>query len=163
MHDVTFALAVILGSGFFIGKLGQLARLPSVTGYILAGVILGPSVLNLVSEETITRKLGHFTQIALMLIAFRIGEHLEISRLKRFLKSVGLIGICETKRRLFQKVMLGNFFCGPGIRFAKAAGLNSIKIYSTPYWRSIVATAPASTLHVMRELNSRETLTTTPA
>ncbi|MCG6879079.1 MAG: hypothetical protein LJE96_08050 [Deltaproteobacteria bacterium] len=93
MHDVTLALAVILGSGFFIGKLGQLARLPSVTGYILADVILGSSVLNFVSEETITGKLGHFTQIALMLIAFRIGEHLEISRPKRSLKSVGLIAI----------------------------------------------------------------------
>ena len=161
MYDVTFALAIILGAGFFIAKLSQLVRLPSVTGYILAGVLLGPSALNLVSEETITEKLGHFTQIALMLIAFGIGEHLEISRLKRSLKSVGLIGISETSGA-FLFVMLGTFF----VAWVSGVGesgwvLQDYAVLALLFGAVSVATAPAATLHVMREMKAAGPLTTT--
>ena len=73
MQEVTLALAVLIGAGFMMAKLGQFVRLPSVTGYICAGLLLGPSGLNLVKVEDLGPKLGHFTQIALMLIAFGIG------------------------------------------------------------------------------------------
>ena len=161
MYDVTFALAIILGAGFFIAKLGQIVRLPSVTGYILAGVILGPSALNLVSEETITGKLGHFTQIALMLIAFGIGEHLEISRLKRSLKSVGLIGISETSGA-FLFVMLGTFFVAWGSGVGESGWtLQDYAVLALLFGAVSVATAPAATLHVMREMKAAGPLTTT--
>ncbi|EFK10073.1 universal stress family protein [delta proteobacterium NaphS2] len=161
MYDVTFALAIILGAGFFIAKLGQLVRLPSVTGYILAGVLLGPSALNLVSEETITEKLGHFTQIALMLIAFGIGEHLEISRLKRSLKSVGLIGISETSGA-FLFVMLGTFFVARVSGVGESGRtLQDYAVLALLFGAVSVATAPAATLHVMREMKAAGPLTTT--
>ena len=161
MHDVTFALAIILGAGFFIAKLGQLVRLPSVTGYILAGVILGPSALNLVSEETITEKLGHFTQIALMLIAFGIGEHLEISRLKKSVKSVGIIGVSETSGA-FLFVMLGTFFVARLSGVGESGwAFQDYAILALLLAAVSVATAPAATLHVMRELKAVGPLTTT--
>ena len=69
MVNVTLALAILLSVGFIVAKLGQLIRLPSVTGYICAGLLLGPSVLNLINETTAINELGHFTDIALMLIA----------------------------------------------------------------------------------------------
>ncbi|MEJ2587534.1 MAG: cation:proton antiporter [Deltaproteobacteria bacterium] len=161
MHDVTFALAVILGAGFFIAKLGQLLRLPSVTGYILAGVILGPSVLNVVSEETVTGRLNHFTQIALMLIAFGIGEHLELSRLKRSIKSVGLIGIGETSGA-FLFVALGTFFVAQASGVGETGwGHQDYAVLAVLFGAVSVATAPAATLHVMRELKAAGPLTTT--
>ena len=161
MYDVTFALAIILGAGFFIAKLGQIVRLPSVTGYILAGVILGPSALNLVSEETITGKLGHFTQIALMLIAFGIGEHLEIRRLKRSLKSVGLIGISETSGA-FLFVTLGTFLVAWGSGVGESGWtLQDYAVLALLFGAVSVATAPAATLHVMREMKAAGPLTTT--
>ena len=95
MENITLALAVLLGSGFAVSKVGQFFKLPSVTGYICAGLLLGPSGINYLSAESIGHQLGHFTQIALMMIAFGIGEHLEIKRLRSSVKSVMSIGLFE--------------------------------------------------------------------
>lgn len=161
MHDVTLALAIILAAGFAAAKLGQLIRLPSVTGFICAGLLLGPSGLNLITEEAITDKLDHFTQIALMLIAFGIGEHLEIKRLRRTAKSVGYIGISETLGA-FLFVSAGTFLV------ARATGVGELTwkmkdflVLAVLLGAVSVATAPAATLHVMRELKAAGPLTTT--
>ena len=61
MHDVTFALAVLLVAGFLTAKLGQLLKLPSVTGYILAGLLLGPSGVGLITKDVMGTQLEHFT------------------------------------------------------------------------------------------------------
>lgn len=70
-------------------------KLPSVTGYILAGLLLGPSGFGIVTMETVGNKLHHFSQIALMLIAFGIGEQIEVKRLRQSARSIGVIGVCE--------------------------------------------------------------------
>lgn len=80
---VTFAIAILLAAGLAASKVTQRFHLPSVTGYILAGLLLGPTGLGVITEETIGRNLTHFTQIALMLIAFGIGEHIELKKLKQ--------------------------------------------------------------------------------
>ena len=49
--EVTFALAILVSAGFVAAKAAQFLRLPSVTGYIVMGVLLGPSGLNVVKEE----------------------------------------------------------------------------------------------------------------
>lgn len=161
MFDVTLALAVLLSAGFLTAKLGQIIRLPSVTGYILTGFILGPAGLNFITEETFGGRLEHFTQIALMLIAFGIGEHLELKRLKPVAKSICLIGICETSGA-FLLVGFGTFLL---------AGLTKIGgqqwqvidylIFSLLLGVVATATAPAATLHVMRELKAAGPLTST--
>lgn len=160
MHDVTFAVAVMLGTGFLIAKMGQLVRLPSVTGYIIAGIVLGPSILNIVPEQIIDSRLDHFTQIALMLIAFGIGEHLEISRLKRSIKNIGLIGIGETLGA-FLLVAVGTFFVsdisGAG---ENGWGIKEYAVLSLLFGAISTATAPASTLHVTQELKAAGPLTT---
>ena len=161
MINVTLALAILLCVGFIIAKLGQLIRLPSVTGYICAGLLLGPSGFNLINEANVLDKLDHFTDIALILIAFGIGEHLELKSLKRSAKSVAYIGIGETSGA-FLLVSAGVFIV------AHATGVGD------PAWNIInylalslllgavsVATAPAATLHVMRELKAVGPLTTT--
>ena len=161
MHDITLALAILLISGFLVAKLGQLINLPSVTGYICAGLLLGPAGFKLITVDTIGSRLEHFTQIALMLIAFGIGEHLEIKRLKPIAKSVLLIGFFETSCT-FVAVMFGSFII---------AKLTSLVIHEWNYQNYIalcillgavaVATAPAATLHVMRELKASGPLTST--
>ena len=80
MNEVTFGIAVLLATGLLCAKIVQLIRLPSVTGFILAGLVLGPSGFGLLTMESIGHRLDHFTQIALMLIAFAIGEHIELRK-----------------------------------------------------------------------------------
>lgn len=159
--EVTLALAILLGVGFAAAKLGQLIRLPSVTGYVCAGLILGPSGFALITPELIGDKLSHFNQIALMLIAFGIGEHLELKRLKKTARTVFFIGFFES---FFSFIFVSGaiflivFFLGLGPKdwllrhyFSLAMLLGAIAI----------ATAPASTLSVMRELRAKGTWTTT--
>ena len=94
--EITLLLAVILIAGFVAAKAGQAMRLPSVTGFIAAGLLLGPSGMHVITAEATSNQLGHFTQIALMLIAFGIGEHLELKRLKITAKTVLSICLADT-------------------------------------------------------------------
>jgi len=160
MENITLALALLLGVGFVVAKVGQLIRLPSVTGYIFAGILLGSSGFNLISAHAVGLQLGHFTQIALMLIAFGIGEHLEISRLRASLRTVSIIGVCEIIVT-FALVSVGAFF------IATVTGLGAVEWTSRQYvvlsvllGAVSVATAPAAIMHVIRELRAAGPLTT---
>ena len=161
MQEVTLALAVLIGAGFMMAKLGQFVRLPSVTGYICAGLLLGPSGLNLVKVEDLGPKLEHFTQIALMLIAFGIGEHLELKRLRQIMKSVGLIGLFETSGA-FLLVSLGTFMVARMTNLGEAGWvMKDYLVLAILLGAVSVATAPAATLHVMRELKAAGPFTST--
>lgn len=152
-------LGVLLAAGFACAKLAQRLRLPSVTGYILAGALLGPSGLDLFTPEALTKDLGHFSQLAIMLIAFGVGEHLEWAKLRSALKRVTLVGLGETSLAFacvasacYLAASLGGL--GPATwrasdYLALAALLGAVS----------VATAPATTMHVLRELRAAGPLT----
>lgn len=160
MENITLVLSVLLGLGFAAAKLGQLLRLPSVTGYICAGFLLGPSGLNLITAETISTKLEHFSQIALMLIALGIGEHLELRRLRKTIRFVWPIGLAE----VFFTVSLvggGIFFIVQQIPLNTSSWTTlDYHILAMLFSVVAVATAPAATLHVIRELRATGTMTT---
>lgn len=161
MEDVTLGLAVLLAAGMLAAKAGQLLKLPSVTGYILAGLLLGPSGFGIVTMESVGNKLHHFTQIALMLIAFGIGEQIEVKRLRQSARSIGAIGVAEAAGALVL-VASASFFV------ARLCGLQCADWSTDDYLVMAlllgavsVATAPATTLHVMRELKAKGPLTST--
>ena len=79
---ITFDIAILLAVGLLAAKVCQRCSLPSVTGYLLAGLLLGPSGFGLITPESLNGSLDHFTHIALMLIAFGVGEHLELKKLR---------------------------------------------------------------------------------
>ncbi|HKI84205.1 MAG TPA: cation:proton antiporter, partial [Candidatus Krumholzibacteria bacterium] len=74
-------LAVILVAGVLSGQLARRVKLPAVTGQILAGVVIGPSILDLASIEAI-HSLHPITNFALGLIAVAVGNHLNLKRLR---------------------------------------------------------------------------------
>jgi Kef-type K+ transport system membrane component KefB/nucleotide-binding universal stress UspA family protein len=159
MNEVTLGIAVLLAAGLLAAKIAQLLRLPSVTGFILAGVLLGPSFAGVITMESVGRQLEHFTEIALMLIAFGIGEHIELRRLGGLARQVSYVSA-------FQALASFVFVCGgtyltvlflsgpepdPGNHLIPALLLGAVA----------VATAPATLLHVVRETGARGPLTTT--
>lgn len=157
MNEVTFGIAVLLATGLFFAKLAQLIRLPSVTGFILAGLVLGPSGFALLTMETVGHRLDHFTQIALMLIAFGIGEHIEIRKLGNVARDVGYISVVQA---------IGSFFLVTAGTLATSLLLSGQEgIFREQLTLALllgavaVATAPASILHVVRELGARGPLT----
>ncbi len=159
MQEVTFGIAILLAAGLLFAKLAQLLRLPSVTGFILAGLVLGPSGLGLITMETMGHRLDHFTQIALMLIAFGIGEHIELRRLGDVARDVGYISVIQALGAfvlVMAGVLLASWLLGdpetvPHEHLVLALLLGAVA----------VATAPAAILHVVRELGARGPLTAT--
>lgn len=57
-------------------------RVPEVTGYIVAGIALGPSVLGWLSEDSLVA-LGILSEVALGLILFSVGSVFEFSLFRR--------------------------------------------------------------------------------
>ena len=159
MHNTTLVLAILLSAGFAAAKLGQRFRLPSVTGYIVAGLLLGPSGLRLVTADKIGSNLEHFTQLALLMIAFGIGEHLDMKRLKHSIKSVGCIGLAETSGA-FLFVGFGTFFIARLTGVCTDWQMIDIAVLGLLLGAVSVATAPAATLLVIRELKAAGPLTT---
>lgn len=146
MNEIV-SLGVILLLALLAGHLVQILRLPEVTGYILAGIALGPSVLGWVSVENL-QALEVFSEVALGLILFSIGSVFEYRLLLRFGLRVLWLTVAESALAcLF--VVFGMLMLGQSWQIALLLGAIAI------------ATAPASTLMVLRECNARGPLSDT--
>jgi len=156
---VTLGFALLLASGFFVAKICQRFHLPSVTGYILAGVLLGPSGFNLINSFSIGSNLDHFTNIALMLISFGIGEHVELKKLHEQIRTVAWVAACESIGAfvfVFGAVFLTIHFTGVGVDGWQLRNYIAISLLLAAVG---LATAPAATLMVVREVKASGTFT----
>ena len=79
--QVLLAVTLLWLAGFGMSRITKLLHLPNVTGYILAGVVIGPYVLNLIPAE-LTGGMEFLTAVALSFIAFGVGRYLRLDRLK---------------------------------------------------------------------------------
>lgn len=91
---IIFSIAVILFAGFLLTRVTKKLRLPNVTGYIFAGVIVGPYVLNVIPHELI-QHMDFMTDIALAFIAFRTGKYFKMSFLRERGKEIVLLTLFE--------------------------------------------------------------------
>ena len=159
--EITLLLAVILTVGFVAAKAGQALRLPSVTGFIAAGVLLGPSGMHVITAEATSNQLGHFTQIALMLIAFGIGEHLELKRLKVTAKTV--LSICLTDTIVALILVGGGILLTAWLITPAGTALffRDYLVLAVVLATVSIATAPGTILFITRECRAVGPLTTT--
>ena len=70
---VLCSLSIILFAGFLLTRLTKRLHLPNVSGYILAGVLIGPQVAALVPSHILDH-MGFVSDIALAFIAFGVGK-----------------------------------------------------------------------------------------
>ncbi|MBN1327109.1 MAG: cation:proton antiporter [Candidatus Cloacimonetes bacterium] len=134
-------LSLLLGRGV------SLIRSPLIVGYILAGAIFGPAVLNLVNEAQIA-SLDIINLVVLSLIGFGIGGELRFSELQKLGKSIISIVILES---------LGAFLL---VGIAVSLILKSIPM-GLIYGSLASATAPAGTVEVIKQYRARGRFTTT--
>ena len=73
--QILLAVAVIWVAGFLMTRATKVLHLPNVTGYILAGVAIGPYALDIIPHE-ITQGMDFMTDMALSFIAFGVGQYL---------------------------------------------------------------------------------------
>lgn len=67
--EVLFNLAVLLSTSFIVGELFERIGLESIIGYIIAGLLLGPSVLDIINMDSVVA----FGTIGATLILFQAG------------------------------------------------------------------------------------------
>ena len=141
------SLGVILLLALLSGHLVKFLRIPEVTGYVLAGVAMGPSVMGWVSSENLAA-LQVLSEVALGLILFSIGSVFEFSRFARIGKRILYLTLAES---LLAAVLVtfGMLLAGQPWQVSLLLGAVA------------VATAPASTLMVIRECNSKGPLSDT--
>jgi Kef-type K+ transport system membrane component KefB/nucleotide-binding universal stress UspA family protein len=156
---VTLGVALLLAAGLLVAKICQRFHLPSVTGYILAGVFLGPTGLNIINGHSIGTNLDHFTSIALMLISFGIGEHVELKKLRKHFRTVAWIASCEAIGAfifVFGAVFLTIHFTGIEVAGWQLKNYIALSLLLAAVG---LATAPAATLLVTRELKASGSFT----
>ncbi|MBD3368602.1 MAG: hypothetical protein GF405_10610 [Candidatus Eisenbacteria bacterium] len=89
-NNLIFGVGALLLAGFVGGKLATLLKLPTISGYIVAGLLLGPSVLNVVPDH-IVESLAPVPHIALGLIAITIGSEFRIAKLRKTGRNIVII------------------------------------------------------------------------
>ncbi len=135
------SLGLILLLALLAGNLVKVVRIPEVTGYILAGIALGPSVLGWVSHDNL-QALEVLSEVALGLILFSIGSIFEFKRFRRIGDRIVRLTLIESALAA-ALVVVGILVLGQSWQIALLLGAIAI------------ATAPASTLMVVRECNGR--------
>ena len=94
-RSILFYLGVILLIGLLFGRLAKRFYLPNVTGYLVAGLLIGPSVLGLIPATVLTG-MEAFGEVALGFIAFLVGSDCKLSYLKKLGKTPLIITLCES-------------------------------------------------------------------
>jgi Kef-type K+ transport system membrane component KefB len=146
MNDIG-SLGVILLLALLAGHIVKWLRIPEVTGYLLAGVALGPSVLGWVTAGNLAA-LNALSEVALGLILFSIGTVFEFEHFRRVGRQLATVTLVESAAVAI--IVAGGLLIA-GQPWTVALILGGLAI----------ETAAASTLMVLRECNAKGRLTDT--
>lgn len=140
-------LGLMIFVGMALGRLVKKIKLPNVTGYLLAGLLLGPSILGLLSEEFLSG-ITVISDAALGFIAFSIGNEFKISYFKRVGATPIIIACLES------------FFAVAFVTVAlMLAGCTTT--FSLVLGSIAAATAPAATIMVIKQYKAKGPVTET--
>ncbi|MFV0480057.1 MAG: cation:proton antiporter [Anaerorhabdus sp.] len=142
-----YYLAIVLFGGLLAGRVVKVFKLPNVTGYLLVGLLLGPSFLGLLPHDALAQ-LDFLSEVALGFIAFSIGCEFKVSYFKRVGFTPVVIAVFEALVAVLF-VLIALVLAGYELPFAIV--LSSIA----------AATAPAATIMVVRQYNAKGSLTET--
>ena len=157
--NVLLSVSVALLAGLLMTRLFKPLHLPSVTAYLIAGVLIGPYCLGALgidglgfaSMDQVT-KLAPISEIALGFIAFAIGNEFRVDELKKTGKAALVIGVVQAlvAALLVDAALIALHFAMPDkFTIAQAITLGAIA----------TATAPAATLMVVRQYKAKGPLT----
>ena len=159
METYLICLAVALVGGLMLSRLTKLIHLPTVTAYLVAGLLLGPFCIGALKLPGLgfnslaqVEGMSIITQTALGFIAFTIGNEFRLSQLKATGKKAITIGILQAviTTVLVDIILIALHLCFPNIiSIPCAITLGAIAS----------ATAPAATLMVVRQYKADGPLT----
>ena len=163
--EVLFAISLALVAGLLVSRLVKPLKLPAVTGYLVAGILIGPyclgrislpdgfDVLSMLHTTAGIEKLGIISKVALGFIAFAIGTEFELKNLKKIGKQAMTVGVIQAlvTALVVDAALIGlHFILGEEVLpMSVAIILGAIA----------TATAPAATLMVVKQYKAKGPLT----
>lgn len=141
-HNPLLTLAVVLVAGVAAGNAARRLRLPSVTGQLLAGIVMGPSLLALFDEEAL-HGLQSITHFALGLMAVDIGNHLHLRQLRNAFWRLSLLLLLEAT--ITPALVFATIWIMPDVDWTLGLLLAALAI----------STAPATILAIVKETRSK--------
>ena len=143
--NILFALAIAMAVGMAMTRLIRLIHLPNVTAYLIAGLLVGPYVLKVLTPE-MNSKLSIISDVALGFIAYSIGSEFKFSYIKEIGAKPMVITAfegCVASLLVFLTLLV----LGQPLPMCLALGAIA------------AATAPAATLMVVRQYKAKGELT----
>ena len=165
--QILLTLSIALFTGLMLSRLAKLLKLPAVTAYLVAGIIIGPFLLGGLSipgaegaryflgftkGQIDSSYFGIVADVALGFIAFSIGNEFRLAQLKKTGKQATVIGIFQAvvTTVLVDAALIGLHFLMPKVLPLPAAiVLGAVAS----------ATAPAATLMVVRQYKAKGPVT----
>lgn len=145
---VLLSLSVILLAGFLLTRITKLAHLPNVTGYIIAGILIGPYVLNLIPREMVNN-MGFVSDVALAFIAFGVGRFFKKENFQETGFGIIVITLLES--------LLAGLVVTVSIHYIFRLDWDFCLLLGA----IATATAPASTMVTIRQYHARGTFVNT--
>jgi Kef-type K+ transport system membrane component KefB len=157
--NFVFAIGIMIIVGFFGGLVARKFKFPMITGYIIVGMLLSPSLLNAIPAETI-KNLDVIVDIGLGIIAFLVGSNLRLESLRKFGKIIAWITPLQSLGA-WLLVTLGLALLGPFILKIEGATFSQV-YFPLAFVIGAVscATAPAVTMAIVSEYRAKGPLTT---
>jgi Kef-type K+ transport system membrane component KefB len=152
-------LGILILSGYAGGRAAHAVNLPRISGYIVAGMILSPSITGILNTGILEGELSIITDIALGIIAFSIGGALEFSKLRKLGKTIIVITIVQAFLVAFL-VSISVIFLFPYLPGAGLRPGNTLVTVGILLGAICAATAPAAILGVVHEYKAKGPMTT---
>lgn len=143
-------LGVLILSGYLGGELAEKIKLPKVSGYLLAGIMLNPRVFGIMPGEFIDAT-GILIDILLALITFSVGGTLAYKKIKALGRAIVTIALLEAQLA-FVMVAVGCYFVS---RLFFNFSQEQLLAFSLLLGSLASPTDPAATIAVMHEYKSR--------
>ncbi len=160
------SLILIMG-GFIIltlasSQVGQLfarLKLPLISGFLLAGILVGPYVLGFIPESALDN-LVFIDELSLAFIAFAAGSELYLKEMHSRLRSISWVTLCNA----FFVPLLGSitvFYLSGLISFMSTMPVEARFAVSVLAGAILIARSPSSAIAIVNELRARGPFTQT--
>ena len=158
--ETLLSISIALCAGLLVSRFVKPLKMPAVTGYLIAGILIGPYCLGKLGVTGLgftsmaeVKALSLFNDVALGFIAFAIGNEFRLSQLKHTGRQATVIGIFQALAAALLVdvvlIALHEFVLGDKLPLTDAITLGAIA----------TATAPAATLMVVRQYKAKGKLT----
>lgn len=152
--NTLLALGILLAVGLLSTRIIKLVKLPNVTGYLVAGLLIGPSVIGLITKENVA-DFQILVTLALGFIAFSIGCEFKLTTLKALGAKVTIITFVQAIGAVV--AVMAALLAAGALGFLGEDYLPNVLVLSA----IATATAPAATLLVVRQYKAHGPVTET--